>query len=201
MYTSYKYNVKKKQKKQVNSEGEPVMDFGHVYQSLALLDAGNEEKILLTSRDKRSLLVVSFADVKRCLEEAFAEVSGHAGPPPQHPSGGGVGGGGSKAASGGGGGGGGHNGGGGGGGGGQGGVHARGAGGGRGGGMGMGMGPAGGVVVPGSHGGVVVPMGHHPAAQHHHHPHPHHPHHPHHPGMVMMGPMMGGPLQPPPPPY
>ncbi|CAB1110773.1 unnamed protein product [Ectocarpus sp. CCAP 1310/34] len=58
---------------QVDADGEPVMDFGHVYQSLSLLDAGNEEKILLTSRDKRSLLVVSFADVKRCLEEAFAE--------------------------------------------------------------------------------------------------------------------------------
>ncbi|CAN0174931.1 unnamed protein product [Ectocarpus sp. 12 AP-2014] len=68
---------------QVDADGEPVMDFGHVYQSLSLLDAGNEEKILLTSRDKRSLLVVSFADVKRCLEEAFTEVSGHAGPPPK----------------------------------------------------------------------------------------------------------------------
>lgn len=54
------------------------MDFGHVYQTLARLDAGDEEKILLTSRDKRSLLVVSFADVKRCLEEAFAEIFGQA---------------------------------------------------------------------------------------------------------------------------
>lgn len=68
---------------QANSEGEPVMDFGHIYQTLARLDAGgDDEKILLTSRDKRSLLVASFADIKRCLDEAFAEVSGHAGPLP-----------------------------------------------------------------------------------------------------------------------
>lgn len=54
------------------------MDFGHIYQTLARLDAGEDEKILLTSRDKRSLLVVSFADVKRSLEEAFAEIAGPA---------------------------------------------------------------------------------------------------------------------------
>lgn len=63
---------------QVDADGEPVMDFGHIYQSLARLDAGDEEKILLTSSDKRSLLVVSFSDVKRCLDEAFVDIFGRA---------------------------------------------------------------------------------------------------------------------------
>lgn len=66
-------------------DGEPVLDFGHMYQTLARLDAGDEEKILLTSKDKRSLLVVSFADVKRCLEEAFSDIAGQAGVSPQKP--------------------------------------------------------------------------------------------------------------------
>lgn len=66
-----------------------MLDFGHMYQSLARLDAGDDEKILLTSRDKRSLLVVSFADIKRCLDEAFAEVFGHAAPSPGGSAGGG----------------------------------------------------------------------------------------------------------------
>ena len=169
---------------QVNSDGEPVMDFGHIYQTLALLDAGSEEKILLTSRDKRSLLVVSFADVKRCIEEAFLEISGHAGPPPPASGGGGGGGGGAGAAT------------------------AAAAGtqgvsgsqggllpGGRGMGMGVvrmhggapGVGGGGGLVHGHGHGhqGVGVPMGHGM-----HHPHPH--------GVAMGMGMVGHPAPPPP---
>ncbi|CAM9646860.1 unnamed protein product [Chrysoparadoxa australica] len=63
---------------QVDEKGKAVQDFGHILHSLNKLDAGDTEQILLTSRDQQSILVASFADVKRCLEEAFGEVF----PPP-----------------------------------------------------------------------------------------------------------------------
>lgn len=59
---------------QVDENGNPYMDFGHVIESLNKLDLGDKEKILLTSRDQRSILIVSFEDVKRILEETFEEL-------------------------------------------------------------------------------------------------------------------------------
>ncbi len=53
----------------------PVLDMGHILHSLNKLDTGEEESIILTSRDQRNLLIVTFADVKRCLEESFTELS------------------------------------------------------------------------------------------------------------------------------
>jgi hypothetical protein len=58
----------------VGEGGNPVIDFGHIVSTLNKLDAADDEKVLLTSRDEKSLLVVSFADVKRCLEQAFQEL-------------------------------------------------------------------------------------------------------------------------------
>jgi PAB-dependent poly(A)-specific ribonuclease subunit 3 len=59
---------------QTDDKGHPWLDFGHIIESLNKLDIGSDEKILLTSRDERSILVVSFADVKKCLEETFQEI-------------------------------------------------------------------------------------------------------------------------------
>jgi Pan3 Pseudokinase domain len=39
-----------------------------VISCLNKLDVGDSEKILLTSRDKRSILIASYEDVKRCLD-------------------------------------------------------------------------------------------------------------------------------------
>ena len=50
------------------------MDLGHVVTALNKLDAADEEKIVLASRDGKSLMVVSYADVGRCLESAFHEL-------------------------------------------------------------------------------------------------------------------------------
>jgi len=50
------------------------MDLGHVVSALNKLDARDEEKIVLSSRDGKSLMVVSFADVGTCLENAFSEL-------------------------------------------------------------------------------------------------------------------------------
>ena len=50
------------------------MDLGHVITALNKLDTADEEKIVLASRDGKSLMVVSYADVARCLESAYNEL-------------------------------------------------------------------------------------------------------------------------------
>lgn len=60
---------------QVDSQGRPVLDLTHVLSCLNKLDAGTDERILLVSRDEQSVLVVSYKDVKACVEAAFAYVS------------------------------------------------------------------------------------------------------------------------------
>ena len=47
---------------------------GHVVTSLNKLDCGDEEQMLLSSRDNKDLLVVSFTDVRRCLESSFVDL-------------------------------------------------------------------------------------------------------------------------------
>jgi len=59
---------------QADGAGNPVMDLGHVVTSLNKLDAADEEKIVLSSRDGKSLMVVSYADVARCLDSAYHEL-------------------------------------------------------------------------------------------------------------------------------
>lgn len=59
---------------QADEGGRPMMDLGHVVSALNKLDAADDEKIVLTSRDGKSMLVVSFADVARCLDNAYAEL-------------------------------------------------------------------------------------------------------------------------------
>ena len=59
---------------QADIAGRPIMDLGHVVSSLNKLDAADEEKIVLSSRDGKNVLVVSFADVAWCLEKAYQEL-------------------------------------------------------------------------------------------------------------------------------
>ncbi|EKU21590.1 hypothetical protein NGA_0369010, partial [Nannochloropsis gaditana CCMP526] len=58
---------------QEDEGGRPVLDLGHVVHSLNRLDSGDPEKILLMSRDGHTMIIVSFQDVKRCLEAAWLE--------------------------------------------------------------------------------------------------------------------------------
>ncbi|KAJ2794253.1 PAB-dependent poly(A)-specific ribonuclease subunit 3, partial [Coemansia furcata] len=46
----------------------------HVVGNLNKLDAGSSEKVMLMSRDEKSCLVVSYEEVKRCVEEAYQEL-------------------------------------------------------------------------------------------------------------------------------
>jgi len=65
---------------QADGAGNPVMDLGHVVTALNKLDAADEEKIVLSSRDGKSLMVVSYADVARCLNSAYHELCSGATP-------------------------------------------------------------------------------------------------------------------------
>lgn len=59
---------------QVDAEGRPVLDLGHMLTCLNKLDAGSEERVCLVSRDEQNVLVVSFREVKRGLEGAWGEL-------------------------------------------------------------------------------------------------------------------------------
>lgn len=56
------------------ADGRPVVDLAHVIMCLNKLDAGSEERIALVSRDEQSVIVVSYREVKRGIERAFAEL-------------------------------------------------------------------------------------------------------------------------------
>jgi len=76
---------------QADGAGNPVMDLGHVVTALNKVDAADEEKIVLSSRDGKSMMVVSFADVARCLDSAYQDLCSGSVPPPalQHQGSGG----------------------------------------------------------------------------------------------------------------
>ena len=59
---------------QVNSDRSPNVDYAHVVETLNKLDLGSPEKLVLSSRDGQSFLVVSYKDLRRCAEEAFFDL-------------------------------------------------------------------------------------------------------------------------------
>lgn len=59
---------------QVNEDGTPWLDTGHVVSTLMKFDAGSPEKICLISRDEQHVLVVSFAELRKCFENAFSDL-------------------------------------------------------------------------------------------------------------------------------
>ncbi|KAH9893951.1 kinase-like domain-containing protein [Cubamyces lactineus] len=60
---------------QVDEVGRPVVNLTHVLTCLNKLDAGTDERIMLVSRDEQSCLVVSYREVKACIESAFSELT------------------------------------------------------------------------------------------------------------------------------
>lgn len=59
---------------QVDANGHPVINLGHVLDCLNKLDAGSEEKIALISRDEQNVLIVSYRELKRGMESAFQDL-------------------------------------------------------------------------------------------------------------------------------
>ncbi|KAK5132366.1 hypothetical protein LTR08_009137 [Meristemomyces frigidus] len=60
---------------QVDQEGRPVLDLGHIITCLNKLDAGIDENVQLVSRDEQSIFVMSYKEVKRGFESAWTEIS------------------------------------------------------------------------------------------------------------------------------
>lgn len=60
---------------QVTEEGQPWIDMAHIVQCLNKLDVGAPEKICLMSRDEQSILVVSYTELRHCLDQSFQELS------------------------------------------------------------------------------------------------------------------------------
>lgn len=59
---------------QVDSNGNPVLDMGHMVRCLNKLDAGTEERICLTSRDEQTSFLISYKELKKQLGNAFGEL-------------------------------------------------------------------------------------------------------------------------------
>ncbi|XP_016359156.1 PAB-dependent poly(A)-specific ribonuclease subunit PAN3-like [Sinocyclocheilus anshuiensis] len=59
---------------QVTEAGTPWIDLSHIVSCLNKLDAGAPEKVSLVSRDEKSVLVVTYSDLKRCFESTFQEL-------------------------------------------------------------------------------------------------------------------------------
>ncbi|XP_067944459.1 PAN2-PAN3 deadenylation complex subunit pan3-like [Watersipora subatra] len=59
---------------QTGENGAPWVDMAHVVTALNKLDAGVQEKLCLTSSDETAVIVVSYAELKRCYESAFGDI-------------------------------------------------------------------------------------------------------------------------------
>jgi hypothetical protein len=53
-------------------DGRPWLDMAHVISNLNKLDAGVSDKITLMSRDEQSVLVISYEELKKCLEQVIS---------------------------------------------------------------------------------------------------------------------------------
>lgn len=60
---------------QVDAQGRPVVDLGHVLTCLNKLDAGTDERVTLISRDEQSVFVVSYKEIKKGVESAFQDLT------------------------------------------------------------------------------------------------------------------------------
>lgn len=60
---------------QIDEHGRPVIDLSHVLTCLNKLDAGVDEQLVLVSRDEQSCLIVSYREIRACLENSFRELA------------------------------------------------------------------------------------------------------------------------------
>ncbi|KPJ09200.1 PAB-dependent poly(A)-specific ribonuclease subunit 3 [Papilio machaon] len=58
----------------VTEDGRPWFDQAHLTYCLNHLDSGSNTKVVLMSRDEQSVFVVTYAELKHCLEQAVEEV-------------------------------------------------------------------------------------------------------------------------------
>merc|ERR1711988_913278 len=59
---------------QLDDEGNPVLDFGHIFNVINKLDHGSTEQFLLMSEDGDNILLLTYREVKISLENAYTEL-------------------------------------------------------------------------------------------------------------------------------
>jgi PAB-dependent poly(A)-specific ribonuclease subunit 3 len=59
---------------QVDRDGNPVLDPGHMIRCLNKMDVGTEEKVNLTSRDAQTTFIISYRELKKMFLSAFGEL-------------------------------------------------------------------------------------------------------------------------------
>merc|ERR1711988_62448 len=59
---------------QLDDEGNPVLDFGHIFNVINKLDHGSNEQFLLMSEDGENVLLLTYREVKLSLENAYSEL-------------------------------------------------------------------------------------------------------------------------------
>jgi PAB-dependent poly(A)-specific ribonuclease subunit 3 len=59
---------------QCDQEGKPVLDLGQMLSTMAKLDAGTEERIVLCSSDEQTVFLSSFRELKMMFERSFNEL-------------------------------------------------------------------------------------------------------------------------------
>ncbi|KAI7904141.1 uncharacterized protein BX663DRAFT_504092 [Cokeromyces recurvatus] len=59
---------------QVNEVGLPIVDMTHVISCLNKLDVGSDEKILLTSRDDQTTMIISYKELKSSIASVFNDI-------------------------------------------------------------------------------------------------------------------------------
>jgi PAB-dependent poly(A)-specific ribonuclease subunit 3 len=60
---------------QVTPNGHPWVDLSHVIQCLNKFDTGSSDKICLISPDSQNIMIVSYAQLKKCFEKVFNEIT------------------------------------------------------------------------------------------------------------------------------
>ena len=59
---------------QVDANGNPVIDMGHMLACLNKLDVGVEEKVTLTTRDGLTVILASYREIKGAIESAWVDL-------------------------------------------------------------------------------------------------------------------------------
>jgi PAB-dependent poly(A)-specific ribonuclease subunit 3 len=59
-----------------NENGRPIVNLLHVIDALNKVDAGTNEPVMLMSRDGDQCIFVTYADIRRKLDAAYAELVG-----------------------------------------------------------------------------------------------------------------------------
>lgn len=59
---------------QIDANGNPVLDMGHMLGCLNKLDVGTEEKITLMTRNEQTVIVVTYREMKNAVESSWSEL-------------------------------------------------------------------------------------------------------------------------------